>query len=440
METAVLWTLIGCSSSSPIPLADGVKIDKLTWSQGTEVVWRNTTEDFAGGHAPPPVVQGREGLLRVYVSAERPGAWRERQLEVHVEVQGQPVRIREVDPSTDWHDAQLGSTANVWIPAAEIGPDFALTVTLREPGGAGDAAVLRRQVWWASDEHDVRVQPTDVLSLHLLPFEVDGFVPDTGEEVVALVRDRLFATFPVSEVEVVVEPVRSWEAGLGPAEGWEALLAEVSALRADAVVPPNTYFYGLVEPAESAEAFCASSTGFCTGGVGTLPEGPSEPWHRAAVGLGYDSVADTLVHELGHSHGRRHTPCGGAGYPDLDFPYDDGEIGGWGLDLVTQQLRDPRTHRDFMSYCQPAWTSDHTFTALRDRIADVASSDRSVSVPWSTALRTASGWARGPALWASPTPSGQRANTPFGPGWATALADTTGQLVLLEDPERSQAP
>ena len=33
------------------------------------------------------------------------------------------------------------------------------------------------------------------------------------------------------------------------------------------------------------------------------------------------------AHELGHALSRAHTPCGGAGSPDNNYPYDNGIIG-----------------------------------------------------------------------------------------------------------------
>ena len=56
----------------------------------------------------------------------------------------------------------------------------------------------------------------------------------------------------------------------------------------------------------------------------------------------------TNSHELGHSMGLPHAPCGVDGPP---FPYPDGRIGQWGLDTETMELIDPETYRDHMGYC-----------------------------------------------------------------------------------------
>ncbi len=61
----------------------------------------------------------------------------------------------------------------------------------------------------------------------------------------------------------------------------------------------------------------------------------------------------------------RHAPCGGAANPDPDYPYADGNIGGWGFDIEQSTLVDPG-QGDLMSYCRPRWISDYQFTSATD--------------------------------------------------------------------------
>jgi hypothetical protein len=79
-----------------------------------------------------------------------------------------------------------------------------------------------------------------------------------------------------------------------------------------------------------------------------------------------------MVHEVGHAHGREHSPCGlGGGDYDVGYPYTDAVIGTWGYDDVNEVLLDPTTYYDFMSYCSPTWVSDYTYNALYDRVVAV---------------------------------------------------------------------
>lgn len=75
--------------------------------------------------------------------------------------------------------------------------------------------------------------------------------------------------------------------------------------------------------------------------------------------------ADVERIELGHNLGRGHAPCGNPGYLDLEYPYPDGTIGGFGYDAAQDVWITP-DRRDFMSYCLYNWTSDYTFSQIVD--------------------------------------------------------------------------
>jgi hypothetical protein len=72
-----------------------------------------------------------------------------------------------------------------------------------------------------------------------------------------------------------------------------------------------------------------------------------------------------MAHELGHSLGLPHAPCGVSGGP---FPYPEASIGSWGYSLGAGELRDPSEYKDMMSYCDPAFISDFNFEKLFERI------------------------------------------------------------------------
>lgn len=77
---------------------------------------------------------------------------------------------------------------------------------------------------------------------------------------------------------------------------------------------------------------------------------------------------EVIAHEFGHNRNLYHAPCGGAGGPDRYYPYGRGNIGAWGYDFGTGSLVEPG-QADFMSYCDPTWTSDYQFTnAVRYRL------------------------------------------------------------------------
>jgi hypothetical protein len=86
---------------------------------------------------------------------------------------------------------------------------------------------------------------------------------------------------------------------------------------------------------------------------------------RVSVGLDMGEDAGVLAgHEIGHNFGRQHAPCGDPGDVDPFYPYANGIIGEYGLDLEEEVVVMPDQAMDMMSYCGPEWISDYTYEAL----------------------------------------------------------------------------
>jgi len=105
----------------------------------------------------------------------------------------------------------------------------------------------------------------------------------------------------------------------------------------------------------------AATAGLAPGGLG------GQELNRSLVCFDRASTPDSeafdnggptsLTHELGHLASLRHVGCGGAALPDPDYPNVRAQLGQWGLDLATNQPKDPTVYNDFMSYCSPIWIS-----------------------------------------------------------------------------------
>jgi hypothetical protein len=126
---------------------------------------------------------------------------------------------------------------------------------------------------------------------------------------------------------------------------WNTILSEVAAVRI--AEGSERHYYGVVRV----------DYGAGLAGMGFI---------GAPVAIGYDHPTDRgriAAHELGHTWGRQHAPCGNPAGPDRDFPYPGGTIGRIGYDLQSGVLKQ-RTAPDIMGYCGNPWISDYTYDGV----------------------------------------------------------------------------
>jgi Peptidase M66 len=438
------------TSSSPTtevpterPLAGGLSIDKVKLYQATESVIYDGDGDPPEGQ--PPIVVGRDAQIRVFVDLDEDFAVRQLTavLTVDDEVQEDTLRV-EVDSKP----ALFDSTFNFFVPGTSITADtkFTLQILEKEPTGLGGGDPA--DVEWKSRNLDlVTIDPLQVV---ILPVEYNGDgsgrLPDTSAGQIERIADLVRGLYPASEVIVRVDPPFAWNQPVQPFDGyaWGALLNEVVIQRQYAAEDPNTYYYGLFAPADDLFDYCQQG---CILGLSYLAFSPAIPAFRASIGVGFsgDVAAETLVHEMGHAHGREHAPCGLFGQAsDPEYPHDDAALGGWGWDLVTDDWFDPDVNKDMMSYCFPLWVSDYTWTALAERAEILSTPARSATSPRTTFFLDGIGGVRpGPRLDAAPMEPGLRktltvrdaAGSPQGTrdGTYFPLDHVPGGLVVLDE-------
>lgn len=163
--------------------------------------------------------------------------------------------------------------------------------------------------------------------------------------------------YPVSTINYTLHAVHDFIGNLKLEAGWHAMLNDVTAIH-NAEDPGWTkQYYGVVNFFDNDG--CA---GGCIAGLGWIGQPTAVGF--SGWGTGTNEASETMVHEMGHNFGRYHAPCGGAGSLDPAFPYAGGKIGQWGLDVATMNLKNPNTYVDYMSYCDPDWTSDYTYRAI----------------------------------------------------------------------------
>jgi len=301
-----------------------------------------------------PLIAWRDAVVRAQLDVD--ASWETHDLGLSVEVTLDGVTETFVGIGDDPEGGLVVDLpATVMVPGAE----YSVSVIDCEAGAAGTAESSRFPVDGAAP---LGVVETGPIAIHLVPFEVGGFVPDTSEAVVDGFRDAVYAVYPATAVEITVGPVIPDENG-GDLDMGDLLVRLGEIQEQEDQAAPNVYYYGLVTGAASREEFCDD-----------CPTGTSEAGNgnRAAFAIGAafadQRSEDTLIHELGHMHGLFHAPCGSPSDVDESFPHSGAVIDLEGYDVRTDTFV-PADHVDLMAYCYPRWVSDYSYRKLVDWVA-----------------------------------------------------------------------
>ena len=304
---------------------------------------------------PVPLVADKQALLRVFVTAARPTDaamppvratfYRDGAVTHRVDIPAKPGPI-----PTGVSEGFLSRSANAEIPGHVIQPGLEVVIE-PDPDGTLDPAlgVARRIPAAGRMAVDVRSMP--VFELTVVPFiwqtRPDHSIVDIAAAMAAdpeghELLERTHLLLPISEMDV-----RAHGSVMSSSNDGFHILLQTEAIRV--MEGGRGHFLGVMA-------------------------GPTGP--GGLLGVAFDigswssfSVLDseTIAHELGHNRNLYHSPCGGAGGPDRYYPYEGGGIGAWGYDFRSGELVPP-SRSDFMTYCEPTWTSDYQFTnALRFR-------------------------------------------------------------------------
>jgi hypothetical protein len=278
-------------------------------------------------------------------------------------------------------DADLNSTFNFEVPGTAIAENLTYVVDIVGPTSCMREPASTRLP--AKSVGVLKARNSGVLKVRLVPVRYDadgsGRMPDVSPKQVAIYRDYLMSLYPVQRVDVTVRSTVGTSDRLTATAGWSELLDAIRDLRSQDRQPSDVYYYGLVNPADSFAAYCKQS---CIGGI-AFNAPANGAMYRSGVGLGFSGSSTTteaMAHEIGHEHGRGHSPCGTTNGTEPDYPVAEGGIGAWGYDLISKVLYSPLERKDLMGYCKPRWISDYTYQqlAVRSSLINVTSSTRAL--------------------------------------------------------------
>lgn len=316
-----------------------------------------------------PVVAGRAALVRGFVEPSETFIGRNLSLRLRLASEtGERVFFEKRSIGGASLQSDLSTTFQIQVPPDAIAADTDYSVELVDCAASPDATILSQRIP-ESGSLALDAKTTGSVKIAFVPVSHDGNLPDTSDVTLKRYVELVERQYPITRIEYsVVESIPSGATGTNFSFG--DVLENVALKRYDDDPPPDVYYYGLIKPAASFRQFC---NGSCTTGVAFVVQGTgdAQSLYRAGLGVGFDEQVSytTLPHELGHNHGRDHSPCGVDGDPN--FPYQNALIGSWGYDSATQSLQNPTKLWDFMSYCTPYWISDFTYDKLATRVAGV---------------------------------------------------------------------
>jgi hypothetical protein len=362
-------------ASPPAPLSSQISLSEVAVYQGVKV-------DLMSGGVPvtnynAPVVARRAGIVRAFVDVPKAAHWKSHKLdgELHLLLaSGEQVLTQSISVAVS-SDPDVIETTFVFPIAADTFAGKAnvpFYVLLRDPKLAAlgdDVATLRYPADGSNDVLHVDASPGTV-TLHIVPvqYDFDGShrLPATDAKAIEGIRSEVMDLYPARDVTIDVGPPLPWPTAIDPGgAGWNEVLQGILDRRAADAPTSEVYYVGMFVPRSSFGAYCNQG---CILGLAPVA-GPTDADQRgtAVVGFGGFTTQETVAHDVGHTMGRAHSPCGGPANVDPKFPYSDGTDGVQGYRLSDGSLV-PSYVADVMSYCPPEWISDYTYKALATRM------------------------------------------------------------------------
>jgi hypothetical protein len=380
------------AGSTTAPLSRDLQIDHISMFQATAAIM------MKGGSVPSPlnapVVAGRDGVLRVYVNLG--SSWTPHQVTCTLQLNTggmdqAPINVN-LTPSTASSDNASGSTFDFPLTGSQITADLQYSVSIRDssaPGQPDDST----GAWYPSDGTEAPANAIDNLhyKIVLVPVQYNndgsGRLPDTSAAQVQLYHDTLYGVYPALDLSFTVRsqpfPISYPIDPFDQDGGWDMLIEDIINLRQEDHVSSDTYYLAAFDSADNENDYFGNGGGI--EGIATVAA-PTDVPERVALVIGYTGIdgPNTSTQELAHAQGRYHAPCGDPQALDPNWPasYTDASIGVWGYNILTKQFVNPAVDsvRDFMSYCDPIWTSDYTYNALAAR-AKYVNTSASVTGP-----------------------------------------------------------
>jgi hypothetical protein len=300
-----------------------------------------------------PLVAGRDAYMRVFGQASAPNSAapdiRVRFYSSGTLLQTFTIPASNTQVPQTFDEGVLGSSWNLLVPGSLIQPGLSFIADIDPDNGISEFNE-GDNYYGSNTPNDVDVKTVEQLDITFVPVTStpNGLTGRVDAGNVAQFAAKLKAMMPVAGVDAVVHAPLSVDTvptSDNANHSWSVILSQVNALR---VIEGSSRFYVGVLRATYSSGIA---------GLGYVPGKALISWDHLP------SASEVIAHEMGHNWGRFHSPCGGAGNPDTNYPYAGGVTGVYGIDVAAEVLKPP-TMFDIMGYCSGKWISDYTYTAI----------------------------------------------------------------------------
>ncbi len=271
-------------------------------------------------------------------------------------------------------------TAQFLVPASRLLPGTRWEV-VRDPRGLVQDANTANDRFPLGSNGPLPLITPPLLKLRFVPITLTAHGNATGNVSAANIGEylRLVRQFgPVGDIEATIAPPFSTATsfGVAPTGGsgtfWTSLIQQLDVARIASPTDADAYWVAVVAPP-------AGFNSVTFGGWAFIPTNGASfgPGTRtlSLVNVGWFSresqSRELVLHELGHTFGRMHAPCGGASGSDPSFPNAGGTVGGgahdtWSFEsgAETRALPIESSRGDIMGYCSPTWISAYNYAAI----------------------------------------------------------------------------
>ncbi len=365
-----------------LPLAAGVTVRHVDVFQGVELRIVADGQPVGDADRATHVVAGKDALVGVLVDTAADFTAREITGQLEIEVAPGDVRlyttVQMLPAGSGKHPAESGFAFQVAGDDLVAGARYSVTLveTSLDASFPGATDGARFPAGAEATRQDMEVRSINgPLNLVLVPFQYNadgsGRLPPLDDATLDKYRALFGAMYPIGEINLTVREPVPYSGSLTGGGGWSSWLDTLTNIRDNDNPPPNTWYFGVAAPRSSFSAYC---NGGCIVGLGWVP-GRDDEYGRASVGVSFPDALGlfTAAHEVGHTMGRSHAPCGGPSGVDPSYPYSGASIGVWGYDVFEDDLKQPSEYTDVMGYCNRQWISDYTYDGILHRIEHVNS-------------------------------------------------------------------